>query len=885
MVDKLKERLPDLIKSKSFIITLSLVVVLGIIAGVIAYKIHRANVLSEAETLFKRGDYNGVISMFQESLGSPEERLFVARSHYRVHQFDQAQEALDPLIEYGKEHPEALALSGWIWLEKGSYAQAKKRFDQIEEVTDSRQFQALAQAGKGGVAYVRSEGVRSKDINEAKALLTRNLIEEFPIPEAYIYLAEVHHFHHEFERASEAAQKAVDLAPRWSKPYVVLGKSYLYDKMYNSAEDAFEQALHYGALEEETKYYLAQSQYFQGQLQDALNRLQEIIDLEGEMQRKALEDAARIHMILDQHQQALDYFMQAWEIQQNPVTGFQIFEIHTRQDHHSEAKELIRTLTRRWSFLAEAQLEKGNLLLKDGKYNDAYSAFNNVLDHDSQNVWANYNLGWLSFQEEKQFQTTDFFAVTAKNAEDFFPAQINYVISLLANKNLSEARVHIQDLVEEYPQNPHVIQIQALEHFLSNEYEACLERLNQVLDSQHQQASSWIIRGEVLMRMFEFEKARESFSKALEVDEDSILALLGLAHSSFRIGDVAQAQEIYQALNEKPDLLNSEMQTEVRNGLALCFLYQDYISNALDIWDQLENEAGWAKQMAVVNSTLVDAINPTSLDIEELEDLISEREREPLPETYYNLAIYYDKLGQRSEARNTYETLISRYPHFIYGLFNLAEHYRKRGRFHEAVTLFERARKMEPEWLDALNNEAAAYMNDDQFSQAYDLLQEAVAIDEESTMIQYNLSLVALHQNDSQKAQEHLEKLRQRGAVSNYTTMIEGLILARNQEWREAAQKFTSAVEQNEKDPYAPLNLGICLVKLKRYRQAEEALRMAVDRDPSLAVPHRALGMLYCQLGLFEEAKTMFEVSLHLEPDQQKIRTLLDQIQGWMRSE
>jgi len=52
-----------------------------------------------------------------------------------------------------------------------------------------------------------------------------------------------------------------------------------------------------------------------------------------------------------------------------------------------------------------------------------------------------------------------------------------------------------------------------------------------------------------------------------------------------------------------------------------------------------------------------------------------------------------------------------------------------------------------------------------------------------------------------------------------------------------------------------------------------------------LADAHRSLGLLYCELGLFEEAEAALGEALRLDPARQDIEAIVNQIKGWMRED
>lgn len=90
---------------------------------------------------------------------------------------------------------------------------------------------------------------------------------------------------------------------------------------------------------------------------------------------------------------------------------------------------------------------------------------------------------------------------------------------------------------------------------------------------------------------------------------------------------------------------------------------------------------------------------------------------------------------------------------------------------------------------------------------------------------------------------------------------------------------------QNINDPYLFINHGIALAKLERYQESREAFQRAIDIDAKLAVAYREMGLLYCQTGLYDRALTWLRESLRLDPNQNDLKLMMNQIEGWMRED
>ncbi len=863
--------------SRNFIIGIIVVILLGGLAGYIAFQIHQRSMISQGETLFERGEYQKIIDLFGPAAEgvsrSEDERMLVARSLYRLGRYEEALKVLDPLLQFREEHPEALALAGWINLKQDSYLQAQGKFNTLREKGEV----AVAEAGLAGVALIRSERRKKSDLNEAEIHLREAINRNKNIPQAYMLLTELKLIRHNHEEAIEAAQKAVDLAPNWSEPYTYLGRAYLNAGMSEKAEKAFKKS---GASENETQYYLALSLYYQGRLTEALSLFVELSQLDNEIAKKALENAAKIRIVQGEIEHAandLERYIDIYEL--NPITGIQLFEIYSRLGRMDEAEKLLNRIVSGWLFVSEAQLEKGNLLLRQGNTRKAKSAYFSALDSDPSNYLAHYNLGCIAFAQGEFYQAPGFFEASFRDVEDFYPGKVNLVMSYLQLGREPDAMVLLQKLSQEHPDNAIVLNARALERFHAGYPEVSLERIEASLEAQPGQALPFIIRGEVFLRLFQFERALSSFEEALNLNPGNFRAKLGLAHNRFRLSSIQKASSIYAELTNLHGEIESSLYTQVLNGRALVNALTGERSEAMNTWDAFTGQSEIGRQLAAVNIAFLAGSNPTESDIERLESAV--KEKNPIPEAYFNLALFHELRENTEAADETYQELIGQFDSYLPALLNYGNLLYKRGLYERAITQYEEGRKGNPNRVDLLNNEAVSFEKLNNHRKCRELLVAAQKREPNSVNVRINQAMLALKTGNLEEAESHLQKMKSIGMPEGLLYVTEGLIEAKKSNWNEAEDLLDSAHQSNLSDPYAPLNHGIILAKLERYTEAEEALLEARAMNPSLAVTHRALGLLYCKLGLYDEAKESLDVSLQLDPTQNELLKIVEQIQNW----
>lgn len=840
---------------------------------------HRSEV-ARLEAAFNRGDYAQIAEELESRVtpsgADPQLRLLLGKAQYKLGEYDQALETLDPLTRYGLEEAEAVILTGWIWLREGSYLRAKERFDLLETRGLGRG--AERDAGYGAVALVRSGRYRQADLDEARSLLQKAISEDPSITEAHLYLTEYFLIQHQYEDAARHAQRAAEIDPHWAEPYIALGRTRLQNGQFGEAQEAIEEAIERGAGEEQANFYLARSLYLQGELNNALGVLLDLTGREAPIARDAREDAAGILALRGDWARAAEMLEEAMREEPRPDAAMQLYNLLTRLGERERAGGVLEDTISRWPLSGEAQFEAGNRHLRNGDADGARRAYMNVLDDDPRNPWANHNLGCVSVMLGEMYHAPEYFEIASRFHEGFFEARVNNALALLALGRVLEGRSILQELMYERGDNPVVLQAQALERFMAGHPEVSLKRIEQTLETAPGRAVPLIVRGEVYLRLFQFADARLAFQEALALEPDSIRALLGLAHASYRLGEFDRAETRYAELDSVKGELPKELRLQVRNGLALSLARDGEYAQAVDIWDAMRNESETGRQFSVINRIAASGQPPSELDLSDLENAM--QVKTPIPELLYNYALLASRFGNREAALEAYERVANEYPSFLPALYNLAAEYREANQPERAAALYERALQAAPSNPEIMNNLAAILAETGRSEQAAALLAEAEEKNPGETTVLENRVLIALEAGGAAEAEKRFEALGAAGR-SEMKPILRGLIQAGKGNRDEAAASFREAAEAAGPDPYALINYGVSLAKENRMAEAERVLKRCAGQAPELADAHRALGLLYCGMGLYGEALESLTRAKRLNPAIGELDGIIGQLEQW----
>ncbi|MBI1390224.1 MAG: tetratricopeptide repeat protein [bacterium] len=859
-------------------------VIAGIlVTGVIGLRIYHGSQASYAETLFEQGDYKGVIDYLapktRSGHGGVDIRLLLAEAYYRLRRFDEAKEIIQPHLEFGREDPRAVALAGWMMLDEGDLLPAQERFTRLANLGKNGE----ADAGLAAVALEQSEGYKKQDITTARFHLSDALTNAPDLTQTNIVNARLSMMDNNLDGALEAAKKAVSHDPHWAAPHVMLGRVYMLADRYAEASDEFKLALNLGGSADETNYYLAQSLSRQGRLSEAQGRLDEIIKAGGEMKIDAMVDSAKLSLAKKQWKQAIDLLKAAWEEKPHPNIGMQLYEVYARLQRWDEADALLSRIIADRPFIPEALLERGNRLTRSGDNQRAYESYQNAVEQDPDNPWALFNLGCLSLETPQRFLAPEYFESAAQGENAYYPAKVNYALSLLANDRRDDARPVVSLLATDRPNQSATLRTQALERFLSGETESALILLDRKPADAEGEASLKLLKGEILLRVFQYEGALEAFESVLASEPNSIRAQFGAAHAAFRLGRVEDADRRYAAIEKRESTLTPEQKVEIANARALMQWSQDHVQQARDTWLKVREMSDLGREFEEINSALLSADSPTDADVTQLEDVASKSGS--MPEASYNLALLYQRTGRNEAATSTYTSLLGQYALFLPAIANLGDLYMERLRYSDAAQLFDRAHRAAPERIDLLNNLAAAHYGAMDASPAAQSLDQALQLKPGDPTLLFNRGVTALLMGDVSGAKSYRARLQATPGGEGDRWFLEGLIDQEQGEVNAAETAFSEARKTLSNRPYLLLNQGIALAMLSRFDKADEAMKSAVSLDSTLAPAYRALGIVYGERGLYQESLELLRISLAQDYNQADVQDAVQRLQSWRAQE
>jgi len=316
-----------------------------------------------------------------------------------------------------------------------------------------------------------------------------------------------------------------------------------------------------------------------------------------------------------------------------------------------------------------------------------------------------------------------------------------------------------------------------------------------------------IAYGELLTRTGRYEDAQTIFRRALQIDNSSSFANIGLARLALIHGDIGQARSLSERARDQ-----SPRNNEIHTLLSQIYAQTGDLDAA--------NQAAWLakahKYRLQPHSGVIFAMSELAVNAQAFE------------RRGHRLAIRGDYAGAEAAFRQVLEIRMGS----PQDLGNLATALAHLGSHSEAFELFAKSLSLDPENVSLLNVAGRAYLDDGQLDRASELLGSATEAAPNSAEVHLNLGLLRAQQGVTQKAIEHLERA-----------------LALDPSLRTAYLKLGSAYVGDG--------------KLEAAAAVWQQL-LTIERD-NVAVL-RKLGMLYVRLGNYEAAIVTLEHAQTIEP-------------------
>ena len=272
--------------------------------------------------------------------------------------------------------------------------------------------------------------------------------------------------------------------------------------------------------------------------------------------------------------------------------------------------------------------------------------------------------------------------------------------------------------------------------------------------TMEEQAKEYKIQGSSMMALQNYEKAKEYFEKAAEIENSAELQIdIGNAAASMELYDDA-VNAFSQALLLEPD--NGEAMFDIGS----VYLLQSKFKKTLEYYNRAE-ENGFKKTILYTNFA---AIYKEMGDVQmELRNYTKAIESNPLRgDLYVKKVMLFLENEKYNEALATLDELRKILPDAYEGYDLASKVYMGLGNMEKAFSVIEEGRKRFPEDVNLMNSEVTLYLENNEFEKAQKLLEVMKTYDNsyevQRAILMNEISIVSA-QNDKEKVFEKLDRL------------------------------------------------------------------------------------------------------------------------------
>jgi tetratricopeptide (TPR) repeat protein len=242
------------------------------------------------------------------------------------------------------------------------------------------------------------------------------------------------------------------------------------------------------------------------------------------------------------------------------------------------------------------------------------------------------------------------------------------------------------------------------------------------------------------------------------------------------------------------------------------------------------------------------------------------------PETHAQLALLFEKIGDREHARAEHRKLAalksSRDRENAAATLNQrANQSLSAGNAEAAVESYRQALELTPRVAKLHYNLSLAFDRLGNFSFERKELETALELDHNLAPAENQLGLLGLREARPAEAEQHFKKalaLDPRFAEAQSSL---GVLYSQQGKTEQAVSLFQQAIQNDPKYTKAYVNLGLLLAQRGDFSEAEPQFRTAIQIDPAYADAYAALGMLQAKTGHGSEAVQYFEKAVALGPN------------------
>ncbi|CAD8071796.1 unnamed protein product [Paramecium primaurelia] len=575
------------------------------------------------------------------------------------------------------------------------------------------------------------------------------------------------------------------------------------------------------------------------------------------------------------------------------------------------------------SELADKQklYQRGNYLLKKGKYDQAINLFDRVLEIDPEFADAYYSKAIVAFEQNKIEDAQNLLQITLEKQPDHVYAlneagclmikqrkftealdylekafakqqnfsEVNYSLAYALSKlNRKEESLKYYDLaIQEDAQQKHFYINKATTLIELNKYEEALKCVSEALKLDSNYIEALITQGNIYKTTQQYEKMYSVCLAILKLDNENklVLQMKQEAEKNLNIQITDQQSSTIISIEDKlilaENLLSEKQFIQARKVVDQILLKDPLHYKSLRLKAKIQVEQGqYGDALASLNKMLneqpkdIDVLKEKAFVLEKLKRLedalqchnqiIEEETNQTKNEKKANI---YMKLGKVKEASEIFESLnikpnLDDPQTYIFKAKLLLS----QEKFEEGMSLLQEGLEKNKNNIEIMQLLAQFYKAQKNEKEALNIHKQILEIDKNNDCSNFEIGVIYCDQNLYKKALESFKKIKQLD-FNELCYFYFGLCYYKIEDYKNAIKNLSNYVKLGRtklEESYFMLG-GANLFQLK-YDEAEENYLNCIKQNPNNSEAHYQLGNVFKQDKQIEEAKKYYELAHNIEP-------------------
>jgi tetratricopeptide (TPR) repeat protein len=550
--------------------------------------------------------------------------------------------------------------------------------------------------------------------------------------------------------------------------------------------------------------------YSRGYMADAITEFNNVVESGAPDRDKAIA-LTYLGMISDDkgdYDAAEKYYTRALTYDKNNPDIYKNLSLTYR--HKKDFDKAVETAEKSVSIKSDdtdAKILLGNVYFETGKYDDAISAYREVLDKTPDNPRVLYNLGSALMMKGDEFAAMEYFkkaGAADRIGEVAHRAYSRLGVIYTERKDFAEAEKYLKEAVSIRPNDALNRYNLGIAYMRQKKTAEAVEELAKAEALGEHNAAVLENIGEAYFSMKNYDKSLEVYNKVKKENERNVKILARIAEIYYEKGELDSAYEMYRKITVLEPTTENARVAYLNMG------------NILDDAQRFD-EAVEAYRKALT-------ITPKDHTV------------------YYNLGIAYKHAGKPELAIAAWKKSAELDPGDSMPAVAIADYYYERGYYDLAETEYRRIVSIWPHIQEPHYKMGMMYYKRGNYDYALNAFNRVIEIEPNSDLGRRSLIQKAILVSKTGAGEERLDKsmnLIQKAILMKpedpEALFALGIIYMKKEMYDNAMDTFYQVVKsagENKLVADAYNNIGKCYFKKKQYKKALQAFTRGIEEDP-----------------------------------------------------